>query len=236
MAPRRHDVFYTDTIVFNVNDTLFRVPSRYFHEKSTVFGDAFQLSAEFGSEGASDEQPVTLPLPLEASTDDFVNLLKVIWPLTVNQPCPTDLTRGEWISVLKLSTFWQFTETRNLAIAQISKTDLSMADKIVFGRRYRVRQWYLDGLKVLASPSTRVPGLEDLKALQLGEDTALRLLCARDRMPPSCGKFLETFGNDPQEYNGLNCSGCGVAVNKHLRRATCPLVEDLFAEELSGLE
>ncbi|KAL0563728.1 hypothetical protein V5O48_018338 [Marasmius crinis-equi] len=58
MAPRRHDVFYTDTIVFKVNDTPSGVPSRYLHEKSIVFGDGFQLSAEFGSERASDEHPV----------------------------------------------------------------------------------------------------------------------------------------------------------------------------------
>ncbi|KAL0070434.1 hypothetical protein AAF712_002265 [Marasmius tenuissimus] len=235
MLSRRHDIFYTDTIVFEVNNKLFRVPSRYFHEHSAIFGGASQLSAGC-NEGKSDEHPVTLPLPPEASTDDFVHLLKVIWPLTVGQPSPTHLTREEWLSVLKLSVFWEFNNIRNTAITQIGECGLTLMDKIVLGRQFRVKAWFEDGLKTLASPVARLPELEELKALQLGEDTLLRLLYLRDRMPSSCAKFLEDFGSNPAEYDGLNCRSCGMVVRKHPRRKDCPSVLDIFGDELCGFE
>ncbi|ESK97220.1 hypothetical protein Moror_17876 [Moniliophthora roreri MCA 2997] len=235
----RHSQFYFDTVVFLVEKTLFKVPSRYFYENSEVFRDARLVSkGDAIAEGSLDESPIKLPLPEDATADDFATLLRIIVPL-VNAPAPQDLTFTQYLSVLKLSTCWGFTDLRKLAIAEMSKRPsfASHISKIELGRKYRVRQWVFEGLKDLMVQS--LPPLKDLKAL--GDETVIGLLYARDGASRNCVKC----GNDGRPY----CTKCfeGKYRDRYhsgpfrdtRKPASAPdynsLTEKTFAAELSGL-
>ncbi|KAG7091124.1 hypothetical protein E1B28_010178 [Marasmius oreades] len=118
--PRRDTEFYFDTITFLVDSIIFKVPSQYIHDKSEVFGAGAQISAASG-EGSSDANPVKLsPLPHGCNAEDFKRLLRIIIALTVDLPTPTNHTLEQWLSVLKLSTAWCFSDVRNLAMERVS--------------------------------------------------------------------------------------------------------------------
>ncbi|KAG7091193.1 hypothetical protein E1B28_010244 [Marasmius oreades] len=237
-AYERHELFYIDTVVFQVNDTLFKVPSRYLHEQSEVFACASRLSDPNG-EGLSDDHPVVLPLPDDATTEDFVQLIKVLYPLTVKLPPPTGLMRDQWISVLKLSTFWELSEIRTLAVSEISKTSLSYMDKIALGRKYRVKPWLSGGLKDLVDPVCSLPALDDMKE-KLGTETAMQLLYVRNFQMLqlfSCGSLQEDIIAQTQHHGriGGNCWRCGKSPLLHPSKSM-PTVESLFADELNEIE
>jgi hypothetical protein len=62
-----------------VEDTLFRVPRRYFEEESDVFYHLFQLptAENVTPDGCSDEQPLRLD---GITKEDFRQLLRVMFP------------------------------------------------------------------------------------------------------------------------------------------------------------
>ncbi|KAJ8088634.1 hypothetical protein AAF712_007304 [Marasmius tenuissimus] len=113
-TPTKHFQFYLETIIFRVDDTLFRVPSQYFHEKSTVFGGASNISKE-GCR--SEEEIVNLsPLPHGAGASDFEYLVRIIMAFTYELPTPNCYNLRQWLSVLKLATAWEFAQIRSLAL------------------------------------------------------------------------------------------------------------------------
>ena len=57
------------------------------------------------------------------------------------------LTQEEWVSVLKLSTMWDFFEIRKKVL---SDSNMGMMSKIVIGRKYKVTEWLLKGYNSLA--------------------------------------------------------------------------------------
>ncbi|KAL0072524.1 hypothetical protein AAF712_000287 [Marasmius tenuissimus] len=109
-----------------VDNAIFKVPSRYFHDKSEAFGAASKIVSvghshqEGLGEGASDENPITLsPLPHDTTADDFEHLVKIILALTLDLATPTNYTLHQWLSVLKLSTAWEFSDIRELAMRSL---------------------------------------------------------------------------------------------------------------------
>ncbi|ESK97285.1 hypothetical protein Moror_17850 [Moniliophthora roreri MCA 2997] len=247
-AAQRHDQYYIETIVYQVENTLFRVPSRYFHEKSEAFSGASQISKASG-EGSSDNDPVKLALPQDANTNDFLQLARLIYPLTVGLPPPTDLSRADWTSVLKLSTAWGFRDLRKLAIAELSKSDSPkdseyFLERLEIGRRYSVKLWILEGLRGLSSTSTSLLPLEKLEAL--GLKTAMRLLYIRNSQPANtagaCRTAREDVSTTSSYRNGYYitvCSRCNCPVTEHTLRKDlmqCPPLETIFDDELSMLE
>lgn len=105
MAIAKHEKLFFEIIIFRVScflysvchcpnislpteqvdKTLFKVPARYFHDKSGVFGTASNISAGLpGGEGSSEENPIDLsPLPYDATMEDFECLVRIIWALCV---------------------------------------------------------------------------------------------------------------------------------------------------------
>ncbi|KAF9268487.1 hypothetical protein L218DRAFT_1072983 [Marasmius fiardii PR-910] len=122
VALQRDNELYLDTLItYQVDGTVFKIPPKYIHENSEVFGAGAQISAESG-EGSSDANPVKLsPLPHGCNAVDFKNLLKIIIALTVGLPTPTNYTSDQWLSVLKLSTAWYFSDVRELAMREVSR-------------------------------------------------------------------------------------------------------------------
>ncbi|KAK1231658.1 hypothetical protein PQX77_005224 [Marasmius sp. AFHP31] len=130
----RDDMLYLDTIIFQVEETIFKVPSRYFPEKSEVFAGGAQISAETsgtdGCEGSCDANPVKLsPLPHECTADDFRCFVRIVAALTIGLPIPTEFSLVQWLAVLKLSTGWCFSEIRELAMKRVTETQGSAFGK-----------------------------------------------------------------------------------------------------------
>ncbi|KAG7091208.1 hypothetical protein E1B28_010260 [Marasmius oreades] len=120
----RHGLLYFDTLVYRVDDTLFKLPSRHLQVKVAGAGVASsfaRLEGAGNSEGSSGGVPVCLsPLPYDGNAHDFANLAKVIIALTADLPMPTNYTLKQWLSVIKLSTFWGLTNIRAIGVQHLS--------------------------------------------------------------------------------------------------------------------
>ena len=86
---------------------------------------------------------------------------------------------AEWVSILKLSTMWEFTGSRQYAISQIPKLGISPARQINLARDYHIQEWFLPGLIAYAQQQDAITA-DDVELL--GWDFVLKLLQARERM------------------------------------------------------
>ncbi|KAI0739027.1 hypothetical protein C8Q80DRAFT_1203405 [Daedaleopsis nitida] len=162
-AIKRDTMFYSDHIVFQIGNRLFKVPRRKF-EDSEIFNDMFALPAgndALAVDGSSDEKPLVLET-IEVA--EFRALLRVMFR---PHHAPTyeeskELTLEEWISVLKLTTMWRFEKLRRVAIDSLTPL-LQLEDPvrwISLARKYDVHEWLFPSLHALARRT---------KAQQLGE-------------------------------------------------------------------
>jgi hypothetical protein len=86
------------------------------------------------------------------------------------------LTQEEWVSVLKLSTMWDFFEIRKKVL---SDSNMGMMSKIVIERKYKVTEWLLEGYNSLAKQAETI----SMKEAETGGD--LNISDAR-RKPGHC--------------------------------------------------
>jgi hypothetical protein len=90
-----------------------------------------------------------------------------------------ELSKAEWISVLKLSTKWFFNELRKLAISQLSSTWMSAIDRICLAEEYRVYDWLPQGHEQVVYDVVSIHGsLKGLSAREggrIGMEVALEL-------------------------------------------------------------
>ncbi|KAI8969401.1 hypothetical protein BD414DRAFT_503479 [Trametes punicea] len=107
---------------------------------------------EATAEGQTDDNPLKLE---GIKKEEFRALLRVMMR---PHHCPTDdeqveLTMEEWIHVLKLSTIWQFTRLRRVAINKLTPLIQAAEDSVRWlslARRYTVNEWLLPALQALA--------------------------------------------------------------------------------------
>lgn len=108
--------------------------------------------------------------------------------------------RKEWISVLKLSTLWQFGELRQEAISQLSGMALEATEKISLARAYRVERWLLEGYSALVHQEA---ALTTTQKDQLGAETTILLYEKREdtfrlgaqRLRSQLGQNYSAFGS-----------------------------------------
>ncbi|KAK0195935.1 hypothetical protein F5146DRAFT_1118536 [Armillaria mellea] len=161
-SPSRSLDYYWDTIVLQVEDTLFRIPKYQLVGKSEIF-DAM-LSLPQGSnkpEGSSDDVPIKL---------ENINTVK-----------PPELSIDSWISILKLSSLWRMGDMRNNAIEHLTPrlSNVSPDDRILLGRRHLVAHWISSGYEDLTKREDAV-SLEE--AGKIGLETALRIQHVRESL------------------------------------------------------
>ncbi|KAF9558131.1 hypothetical protein CPC08DRAFT_709867, partial [Agrocybe pediades] len=157
---KRDDYFYVDTIVFQVEDTLFRVPRWGFEDPECFFADMFK-SALPGSgpngeqiEGTSDDSPIVLEGESKLHFRAFLKALyspiyKIIpdpgKPYNSNLDREVDIGHyDEWLGVLHLATKWHFVSIRKQAIQKVKRLfpeKMKGWDKIAIARKYNVREW-----------------------------------------------------------------------------------------------
>ncbi|KAF6755683.1 hypothetical protein DFP72DRAFT_1169508 [Ephemerocybe angulata] len=192
MSTRSAD-FYWETIVFKVEDTLFRVPRHGLESASDVFADMSRLPTGVGGqtvvEGQSDDNSIVL----EGYTgSEFRSLLKILYPSATkvdsvwgDPSLSTTITlcKVEWIDVLKLSTAGEMDAVRATAIAELlGENMLTPVEMVVLAREYRVLKFLEEGLCSLVTqqPGYRTP-LETLGA-NLGWESAARVVWIQQQL------------------------------------------------------
>jgi len=199
---RRHPInesFYFEDIVFLVDGMLFKVHRRDFELGSEVFEGMFKAPPEVGKpvEGSSPDHPLQLD---GIKRDDFVQLLKVMYPTPSTE---ISLTRDEWISVLKLSTMWQFNVIRNQAIDSLQH--LPPRRRVALAQEFNISEWLLPALKELAEQKEPI-GVKDVE--EIGLDFALKLAHVRYDAYAAALKKVQT--QNPFELSRRNGWGIGV--------------------------
>ncbi|KAF4620856.1 hypothetical protein D9613_001057 [Agrocybe pediades] len=192
---QRHDYFYVDTITFQVEDTLFRVPKWGFQDPECDFPWMFDLPGPGPNgehvEGTSDDAPIILE---GESKSHFTALLKVLfYPLYKVIPEPgelydPDLDRevdiggyDEWVGVLHLATKWNLKPIRKQAIQEVGRRfpgTMESWDRIAIARKYNVREWLVKEYKDLVNRNR--PHDIDTLCENLGISEAHRVLQLRE--------------------------------------------------------
>jgi len=118
---------------------MFQIPKHYISQIS-IFSTIFSLpQSKDGIEGLTEENPLILH---HLSKVDFKGFLSVLIPLQV-PPNHSNISLDVWKSALKLSTMWEVTALRDLAIRNMNQLDV--CDMISLGSKYRISQWFLTG-------------------------------------------------------------------------------------------
>ncbi|EAU91910.2 hypothetical protein CC1G_04677 [Coprinopsis cinerea okayama7 len=181
----KDEVYYWNTAVFQVENRRFRLPLYHLLKGSQHFAKICGLEEEVDSglelgeldgEGCSGSKREQV-IKLDADVDDFRNFVKVIFPTSfANAP---DLTKAQWISVLKLATCWHFKEARQIAIEHLDDFPLTSIEHIQLGKQYYVPGWLLHGYENLVRQEDPI-SLEDARAI--GLESAIRLYIVRTQI------------------------------------------------------
>ncbi|EIW55230.1 uncharacterized protein TRAVEDRAFT_130527 [Trametes versicolor FP-101664 SS1] len=207
--------FYSDHIVFLVENRLFKVPKQKFVENLEIFRDMFELPPGTApAEGQADDTPVALE---GVKKDEFRALLRAM----VHAPSTeerVDLTMEEWVLILKLTTMWQFHGLRYVAISTL-RSHLGNGDPVrwlCLARLYDVKEWMLPSLEALAR-RPKAMQLEDVESL--GVETAIKMAEVRESYRACSGA-----GGYNQYNNHILCARDKYNFSAEIKR--------LFSEEL----
>lgn len=171
----RDSRYYWNDVIFQVENRLFKIPSHYFVQHSEVFGDIFSLPQGSQSpEGLSDENPVVLS---HVSAVDFENLLDIIYPPKIPQDYSA-ISKNQWISGLRLSTMWHFSDIRQLAIKHLQQdASLDAVEQVIFAKDFSVSSWLRTGYLGLVK---RTQPLSVEEAEQIGWRSAIQIFQVRE--------------------------------------------------------
>ncbi|KAG2147814.1 uncharacterized protein EDB93DRAFT_1250329 [Suillus bovinus] len=174
VSPVHHhsDYYLKDgNITFLVEDTLFRVHRHFFETESQFFMKEFELRAP--KEGTSDSSAFRLD---KVTIADFAKFLWVWYsPSYRRESKPKD----HWLTILELSTIWQFPEMKKLAIDELQKLEIEPIEKITTYDKYQIDQsLLLPAYKLLCKRAGRM-SIEEGEQLKL--HTVLGIQEARER-------------------------------------------------------
>ncbi|TDL18240.1 hypothetical protein BD410DRAFT_793561 [Rickenella mellea] len=191
-AFKRDEKYYVQSLVFLVEDCLFKAPRPYF-EQSEVFRDTFKLPPVDGVfEGANDETALRLH---GIKANDFRAFLSVLMPLPSSEEATA--TKEEWLGVLSLADMWNFEKIRQLSIDKLRKEPMDAVERILHGRKHQIEEWLLAGHLHLARRDTF---LSIVEAEQLGGlPFVIKMVKARDLVrvqhgSRAVGIILNCFG------------------------------------------
>ncbi|KIO11434.1 hypothetical protein M404DRAFT_995094 [Pisolithus tinctorius Marx 270] len=188
----KHLEFYIHTVTFLVEDCLFRVPREPLEAESTVFRDMFLLPQGDSEtvEGQSDTCPVILQ---GVSKKEFESLLRALLNRQHGKQKGSSLGKIQWISVLKLSTMWEFNELRDTAIQRLDSPSqpLDPVNKLVLASKYEIKKWQLPALVELADRPSPI-SVEEGRLI--GFENALKLAAVREEFKTM--KLVDGFFRD----------------------------------------
>ncbi|KAH6910259.1 hypothetical protein BKA70DRAFT_1272581 [Coprinopsis sp. MPI-PUGE-AT-0042] len=183
----RDDSYYWEPVVFLVEGALFKLPKLHLAQGSQRFAEFYGLLENDSSDddavvaAATGSSQCTSVIPLGVTAEDFRSFLAVLYPK--NAQTQANLTKEQWLSVLKLATQWHFEHMRKTAIAQLERLPLTPVEK-----------WLLSGYKRLVRQETPI-AVEDAK--EIGFETSLRLyLCRESQRHIEDDDYLQTTFRD----------------------------------------
>ncbi|KAH6908527.1 hypothetical protein BKA70DRAFT_1280083 [Coprinopsis sp. MPI-PUGE-AT-0042] len=196
----RNASHYLSFAIFRVESQLYCLPKDYLSLQSEVFAGMF--SVDGGTDGQSDDDPIVLE---GYKSQDFDALLRIIVPKPLEYSAP-NLTKPEWISVLKLSTIWQMEKIRMLAINKLSSMALSPLEKITLAREYRIPNWLSEAVTDLAKALDTFK-IEDL-ASAIGWETTARIYAVKNAAQKGALNQMANEASNSLPISRLRCVGC----------------------------
>ncbi|KAF9522797.1 hypothetical protein CPB83DRAFT_887354 [Crepidotus variabilis] len=187
----RHQKYYFELVLFEVEKTLFNVPKSGFLRSNPKFFDQFGAT---GTSLPSDEGQST-PIELkDVTAQAFEGLLLVLYPID-----GTASTYEEWLGALELATLWDFPNIRTKAIEAMSilneSNSRSTMEIVVLSKKYKIKSWLREAYIKLVQQK-HVDLEELLKVLDC--ETVMRLFAARSYI-------LQTY--TPAKLQNL-CNSC----------------------------
>ncbi|KAG1794784.1 uncharacterized protein HD556DRAFT_402315 [Suillus plorans] len=159
-------------ITFHVEGTLFRV-HRYFFERESLF--FLQEFARAPQGGTTDTSAFRLD---EVTATDFTKFLWVWYSPSYRRGSLSE-PKEHWLTILELSTKWQFLDMKKLAIDELEKLDIEPIEKITTYDKHKIdKLLLLPAYKLLCKRTTRIT---DEEGEQLKIPTLLRIFEARER-------------------------------------------------------
>jgi len=186
-TPSVHPNFNFELVVFQVEETLFKVIKNGFQVPGTIFEAMFALpvNAKIPVEGSSLESPIVLE---GVDERHFQVFLRALYPF-IGQPTVTKYE--DWVGVLQLATMWEFKEIREKAIAALSalNSQRELSEKIYLGAKYGIINWLRDGYTDLVYRPTLE--IEDLRGLPFPVtwETATKIYYARESLLPNSSNY-----------------------------------------------
>ncbi|VDB95553.1 unnamed protein product [Peniophora sp. CBMAI 1063] len=216
---KRDDFFYFHSLVFEVEDTLFKVPRYGLPGDGAAFDTMFARGP--GAPGSSDDDPIRLDTDVTAS--EFRSMLKATYP----PPGTTvaELTLDEWMSVLKLAKKWNLAGLRDKAVQQ-SDTQVQLKtpiEKILLARQYDVGKWLNEAYIALSS---REEPLSVQEVEKVGWETTAKLMMVREKRwrtpqtPPKATVKCTGCQSTPSCYSCHYNRGCSFAIEAVIDTST----------------
>jgi hypothetical protein len=135
------------------------------------------------------------------------------------------VSEEEWISILKLSTMWEFSYARDLAIKELSGRAMDPITKVLLARQYGIPKWLLAAYHELVNRKELVSCDE---AQQLGLNVAIQIFHIREkaisaRVVCQEKEWLVEENNMPSSQSqliGIDKEGIKAAFAKELKELT----------------
>lgn len=139
-------------VTFHVEGTLFRVHRHFFERESQFFAKEF---AKAPQEGTSDSSAYRL------DNVTIANFAKFLWVwYSPSYRCESK-DKDHWLTILQLSTIWQFPDMKMLAVDELQKLDIEPVEKIVTYDRYHIdRSLLMPAFKLLCKRASRMSAEE----------------------------------------------------------------------------
>jgi len=228
----RDNVFYFETVSFQVEDALFRVFKSGFEVKGTPFEAMFSLPQVPGPKGIVEGTDDSSPIYLRGiSKVNFRCFLRALYPF---KGAPT--TYAEWIAALDLAIMWDFKEVRNTCIEALSELIKSRTaiDNILLAKKYKVKKWLRDGyIRLLQQKELEPKFINDIctSEIDLPMITIVRLLYIREK------RHCELHLQHRDQSNTRSCRRCS-SDDYHFTGSTNDAnrkVDEVFADEIARM-
>ncbi|KAF7782847.1 hypothetical protein Agabi119p4_2223 [Agaricus bisporus var. burnettii] len=167
--------YYIEPLIFQVEDTLYRIPREYLSQESTIIRDMLQIpqSMDSDSEGSADSKPIIIQ---QIKATSFRILLQFLFNL--DGPGHLGLSKEDLITLLELCRKWDMQIIRNKVIDQLRPLlEGDPAHKWNLAKEYGINQWMQPSLERLIR---RSESLGEWEYLMLDQDTFLAVAAIRE--------------------------------------------------------
>jgi len=221
LGVERDSVFYFETVIFQVEDTLFCVFKSGFEVQGSPFEAIFSLPQVPGElvEGTDDSSPIYLH---GISKANFRSFLRALYPFK-----GAATTYPEWIAALELAIMWDFKEVRKTCIEALSGLIKSrpVFENILLAKKYKVKKWLRDGYVQL---------LQQREALEFGND-----ICDSEMDLITIARLLDIREKKHcQLQHSVYCCDCARRADDYSFSTVEAQrkIDEVFAEEIAGMQ